>query len=86
MRWVFITNIKYDWKTVEKFFLDYDSESRITLKDISERFNIPYQTVRRYAAAHKWHSKRYRAWVKEKHGVSFEEHLKALRQEVMNRG
>jgi predicted 3-demethylubiquinone-9 3-methyltransferase (glyoxalase superfamily) len=80
-----MANIKYDWETAEQFFLDLGEESEISLKGISERFNIPYQTVRRYAAAHKWHSKRYRAWIKEKHGVSFAEHLKALEQEVMNR-
>lgn len=76
---------KYDWKKAEQFFMDSGYESRLSLKDISERFNIPYQTVRRYAAAHKWHSKRYRTWFKEKHGMDFEKYLKALYEDVMNR-
>jgi hypothetical protein len=81
-----LLNRKYDWEKAEKFFIDSGFESRISLKDISQQLNIPYQTVRRYAAAHEWHNRRYRAWVEEKHGMSFEDHLKALHEEVMNRG
>ncbi|WP_338754880.1 hypothetical protein [Bacillus sp. FJAT-52991] len=78
-------NRKYDWNAVEQFFIDSGYESRVSLKDVSERFNIPYQTVRRYAAAHKWHSKRYRVWIEKEHGMSFEEHLQVLYEEAMNR-
>ncbi|NRD81146.1 hypothetical protein HPT25_28040 [Bacillus sp. BRMEA1] len=79
-------NKKYDWKKVEAYFMNAGFESRLSLMEIGLKFNIPYQSVRRYAAAHDWHNRRYRAWVKEKNGVSFEEHVKALRQQVMNRG
>lgn len=61
-------------------------KSEISLKDISERFNIPYQTVRRHAAAHDWHGKRYSAWIQETYGMSPEEHRKALYREIMNNG
>ncbi|OKL38348.1 hypothetical protein [Domibacillus mangrovi] len=79
-------NLKYDWEQAERYFIGSGEESGLTLKDTSEQFNIPYQTVRRYAAAHKWHSRRYRAWIKKKHGMEFEDHLKALHDEVMNGG
>ncbi|MED3554003.1 hypothetical protein [Cytobacillus praedii] len=81
-----MANRKYDWVTAERFFLDSGYTSKVSLKTISENYNIPYQTVRRYAAVHKWHTKRYRAWIKEKHGMEFEEHLQNLYREVMNRG
>lgn len=81
-----MTNMKYDWKPVESYFMDSGYTSRLSLKDISNRFNIPYQTVRRYAAAHEWHSRRYRAWVEKEHGMSFEEHLRVLYEEAMGRG
>lgn len=77
-------NKKYDWGAAEDFFIQSGFESRLSLKEIGERFNIPYQSVRRYAAAHNWHNRRYRAWVEEKHGMSFADHLRALHAEVMN--
>ncbi|WP_042375315.1 hypothetical protein [Neobacillus jeddahensis] len=71
-------NKKYDWDKVESYFMEVGFESRISLKDIGDRFFIPYQTVRRYAAAHEWHNRRYRAWVKEKHSMSVMELRKSL--------
>jgi HD superfamily phosphohydrolase YqeK len=79
-------NRKYDWEKVAEDFLKAGYHSKVTLKVIAEQHGIPYQTVRRYATAHKWHSRRYRTWIKEKYGMDFEEHLKALYEEVMNRG
>lgn len=79
-------NIKYDWDQAEQFFMKPGEGKEVSLKDVSERFNIPYQTVRRYAAAQEWHSKRYRAWIKREHGMEFNDHLKAVYQEVMNGG
>jgi hypothetical protein len=76
-------NKKYNWEQVEHFFIEAGEQSGVSLKDVSKHFNIPYQTVRRYAAAHKWHSKRYRAWLEEKHGMSFEKHLQTLEQEAI---
>lgn len=80
-----MANVKYNWQSVECYFMNMGYTSRFSLKDVSERFNIPYQTVRRYAAAHKWHSKRYRVWIEKEHGMSFEKHLRVLYQEAMNR-
>jgi hypothetical protein len=53
---------KYQWTNVEKAFLEAGQNSEITLKNISLNFNIPYQTVRRKAAADKWYTKRLIAW------------------------
>jgi transposase len=39
----------------------------ISLKEISERFNVPYQSVRRRAAKYEWHNKRYREWIKKRY-------------------
>lgn len=78
-------NIKYDWDQAEQFFMAAEGLGKISLKEVSERLNIPYQTVRRHAAVHDWHSKRYRAWIKREHGIEFKEHLAALQNEVMNR-
>ncbi|WP_046178845.1 hypothetical protein [Domibacillus tundrae] len=79
-------NKKYDWDQVEQFFMTAEGSGRISLKEVGERFNIPYQTVRRHASTHDWHSKRYRAWIKREHGMEFEDHLKAVYQEAMDRG
>lgn len=59
--------MKYDWKAVEEFYLEGDYTERLSFKQISEVFNIPYQTVRRYAAKHDWHNKKYRAWIDKRY-------------------
>jgi hypothetical protein len=59
--------MKYDWNAAETFFIEAGYESRITLKEVSERFNIPYQSLRRYAAKHEWHNKRYGDWIKSRY-------------------
>lgn len=64
-------NKKYDWKAAEEYFFSNLKPNGISLREISERHKIPYQTVRRYAAENEWHTKRYRAWVKLEHGVVF---------------
>lgn len=75
---------RHNWSSAERYFLS-DSETNISLKDVSKRFRIPYQSVRRHAAKHKWHSKRYRERIEKQYGVSFKEHLQILYEEVMNR-
>jgi len=62
--------MKYDWPAVERYFIDLGFESRVSLKEISEKFNIPYQSVRRYAAKHEWHNRRYREWIKKKYATN----------------
>lgn len=64
-----MANKKYNWDVVERYFIDSGEQSGITLKDVSEKFDIPYQTVRRYAAKREWCSRRYRNWIKEQHGL-----------------
>ncbi|HWO77762.1 MAG TPA: hypothetical protein VNM69_17990 [Bacillus sp. (in: firmicutes)] len=76
--------MKYDWPTVEQYFINTNLDKKFSLKDVSKSFEIPYQTVRRYAAEHKWHTKRYRAFIKMKYGRSFEEHLHLLRNGIVN--
>lgn len=53
---------KYDWNLLESSFMQTTESdgSKITLKTLSERFGIPYQSVRRYAAACDWVTKRER--------------------------
>lgn len=54
----------YDWHRIEQDFIT-DNEplhNGVTLKTIAEKYDIPYQTVRRKAAADEWHSKRYWLW------------------------
>ena len=78
-------NTKYDWNQAERFFMDAEGPGRISLKGVSEQFTIPYQTVRRHAAAHDWHSRRYRDWIKREHGIEFEEHLAALHNDIVSK-
>lgn len=77
-------NKKHDWDQAEQFFIEAGEMSGVSLQDISERFHIPYQSVRRYAAAHKWHSRRYRAWVKERHGMEYGEYIEGVYREAMS--
>lgn len=50
---------KYDWSSAEQMYIQaQDRYPHINLKDISVQHNIPYQTVRRYAAKHRWVSRR----------------------------
>lgn len=50
---------KYDWPAAEKTFMEApDVHPRVSLLDISRQYDIPYQTVRRYAAKHRWNSRR----------------------------
>lgn len=51
----------YDWPTIQLEFVhdNVPLHNGVTLKTIAEKYNIPYQTVRRRAAAEKWHSDRY---------------------------
>jgi hypothetical protein len=50
-----LPNIKYDWSLPEKAFVTAaDTYPLMTLKIISTRFNIPYQTIRARAASCKW--------------------------------
>jgi len=55
---------KYEWDKLKwHFFHDFNPiHDRITLKDVSDRYNVPYQTVRRYAAKDRWHGDR--AWMR----------------------
>lgn len=51
----------YDWSIIAEDFITNNVPYRngVTLKTIAEKYGIPYQTVRRRAAAEKWHSDRY---------------------------
>ncbi|MGO4268246.1 hypothetical protein AB4Z22_00115 [Paenibacillus sp. TAF58] len=49
---------KYNWSDAEHTFINAPDWETMTLKVISDQYNIPYQTVRRYAAQHKWISQR----------------------------
>jgi hypothetical protein len=44
-------------------------EYRVTLRTIAETFDTPYQSVRRYAAAHNWTRKRSKLWAEVAKGV-----------------
>jgi hypothetical protein len=49
-------NREHDWLRAELEFVC--SLENCTLKDIAERYNIPYQSVRRYASKNQWRKKR----------------------------
>lgn len=65
----------YNWHDIEQDFIHDCTplNNGVTLKTIADKYGIPYQTVRRKAAADKWHSKRYALWQYENtdHGRSF---------------
>ena len=47
---------EHDWLNAEIHFIV--SPERLTLKDIADQFEIPYQSVRRYASKNNWNEKR----------------------------
>lgn len=47
---------EHDWLMAEKDFVI--ALEKCTLKDIADRYNIPHQSVRRYAVKHSWNQKR----------------------------
>lgn len=47
-----MVNKKYDWDIVKEYWLC----SGESLKSITSKYGIPYQTVRRHAAQRKWTS------------------------------
>jgi len=59
-------NQKYNWNLAEEYFICSGHGSGVTLKDVSNKYSIPYQTVRRYAAVNQWHNKRLKKWVIER--------------------
>lgn len=76
-----MSNHKYNWEEAHEFFI----RSGCSLLVVSEKMRIPYQTVRRYAGGHRWHSERYRADFKKEHGISFDEHLKVLERDFRDK-
>jgi hypothetical protein len=55
----------YNWNEFWDTFLKAGHHSKISLKVISEMFEVPYQSVRRRAAAEKWHQRRLYLWYEE---------------------
>jgi len=51
---VSILNLKYDWDWMREYYARSQQNSRTSLKDVSELFGVPYQTVRRVAAKENW--------------------------------
>jgi hypothetical protein len=49
-------NWEHDWLRAELEFVF--SLGKCTLKDIADRYNIPHQSVRRYASKNQWRKKR----------------------------
>ncbi|MCM3729774.1 hypothetical protein M3226_30025 [Neobacillus cucumis] len=56
---------KYNWCIIQTKFIEAGHHSKISLKVISEMFGVPYQSVRRKAAAEKWHTRRLYLWYEE---------------------
>ncbi|MEH6995879.1 hypothetical protein V7075_24800 [Neobacillus drentensis] len=55
----------YNWNEMGKTFIDAGHRSKVSLRIISEMFDVPYQSVRRIAAAEKWHTRRLYLWYEE---------------------
>ena len=51
---VSIVKLKYDWDWMREYYARSQENSRTSLKDVSEIFEVPYQTVRRVAAKENW--------------------------------
>lgn len=45
---------RHDWETAKEFYISAGWLSGVTLETVADRFNIPYQSVRRRAAKEKW--------------------------------
>ncbi|MGG4462631.1 hypothetical protein ABEO79_00240 [Micromonospora provocatoris] len=45
---------KYDWKSAQAFYIEAGWLSGVSFLTVSNKFNIPYQTVRRKAASERW--------------------------------
>lgn len=57
--------IKHNWCAIGNSFIEAGHRSKISLRVISEMFEVPYQSVRRRAAAEKWHNRRLYLWYEE---------------------
>ena len=44
----------YDWEAAKEYYISAGWPSNVFLQDVAERYNIPYQTVRRRAAKERW--------------------------------
>jgi hypothetical protein len=53
---------KYNWGEIGTTFIEAGHRSKVSLKVISQMFDIPYQSVRRRAAAEKWYTRRLYLW------------------------
>lgn len=53
---------KSRWDLIRREFIKAGHHSGVSLRVISENFNVPYQSVRRKAATEKWHNKRLQDW------------------------
>lgn len=53
---------RHNWKVLKQAFINAGHHSGVSLKTISEFHGIPYQSVRRRAAAEKWHNQRLYLW------------------------
>lgn len=51
---VSIVNLKYDWDWMREYYARSQKNSLTSLKDVSQIFEVPYQTVRRVAAKENW--------------------------------
>ncbi|PAE31673.1 hypothetical protein [Bacillus sp. 7884-1] len=56
---------KYNWVVMGNTFIEAGHHSRLSLRVISQMFDVPYQSVRRRAAAEKWHTRRLYLWYEE---------------------
>ncbi len=55
---------KYPWDEMKWHFFHENKpgQKKVSLKDVSKRYNVPYQTARRYAAKDNWHGDRAWMW------------------------
>lgn len=44
----------HDWQAARDYYVSAGWRNGVFLQDVAERFNIPYQSVRRRAAKERW--------------------------------
>jgi hypothetical protein len=48
------SRFSHDWEAARDFYIESGLSNGVTLQKVAERFDIPYQSVRRRAGKERW--------------------------------